>query len=134
MKGSTVSLLLLDLFLRAFVLFLVAGPVIFVTSWWLEWWSAPWINTFLFVWLFMFGAGVFIVAQFALFGSLLLLLSLFWVPCLLVMACFCIPGAMAGFRRACADIGDLIVRLGEALKSANLSFPLEEGWKNSPDK
>jgi hypothetical protein len=120
------TLLAGDLFLRALLLFGLVGLPLFLTEW-LGWWSAEgWIPTGLLVWLVSFAMGFFLVAVYAAIGALLIacLLVDLWLS--LLLGCLGLRPAMQHFRDTCSRVGDLLIALGQPLKSVDLSFPLDD--------
>lgn len=115
-----------DLLLRIFVLFGLVGAPLFVTEW-LGWWSAEgWVRTGLFVWLFTFGMGLFLIGVCVAIGALIIPLVLLDLWLSLSLACLGLRSAMEHFRGSCSGVGDLLIALGKPLKSADISFPLDD--------
>lgn len=130
-RRASATLLVRDLLLRAFLLFgLIGLPLVFTE--WLGWWSAEgWIRTGLFVWLFIFGIGLFLITVCVAIGALAILFLLvdLWVS--LLLASLGLRPAMQHFRDTCSRVGDLLIALGQPLKSLDLSFPVDD--YRSPD-
>lgn len=129
-NSPSVGLVLVDLLLRCFLLFGLLGLPLFIAEW-RGWWMPPtWLQIPLAIWLFLFGM-LFIVVGFAIVigvGITAFFILDSWFS--LILGCLGVHTAIAHHRETCSTVGDLIVSLGNSLKSFEISFPLDDRRRN----
>lgn len=125
-SGPSAILRFGDFSLRVFILLGLIGLPLLLAEW-LGWWSAEgWIRTGLSIWLFIFGIGLFLVAACVAVGTLLIVLLVVNLWFSLLLGCLGFRPAMQNFHDTCSKAGNLLIALGQPLKSLKLSFPLDD--------
>jgi hypothetical protein len=122
----SVVLVVVDLLLRCFLLFGLLGLPLFIADW-LDWWEPEsWMRTALVVWLFIFGMGLLVIAMVVFVAAILIPMIIidFWVS--LVLGCLGVRPAMTHLRESCSNVGNLIIAIGNSIKSWEISFPLDD--------
>lgn len=124
MESKPSPLLILgDVLLRAFLLFGLIGIPLFFTEYF-GWWNAEgWVATVLFVWLFIYGIGLFLLAFMMMIAAIIIPAVIVDLWFSLSLACLGSRSAMKHYRETCSRVRVILVGIIEPIK--NISFPIE---------